>query len=155
MNREEKWLALTELIDRPLFDEGMKPLSDSILVHINLEGDVFSLTKQDAKPTLSDKESPNPNLSFTLSMEALERLKAEPNPTVGSTGIAIIKLLVHSDPKIRAGAKVHIGLFDLARLGYLSVLASGGAPLMKFLSSYGLSGMGKIRSAIEKFRDKK
>lgn len=155
MTRQEKIEALSQLVASDIFLSAMKPLSTNAEVAINVEGDVFTLTKQEGKPFTRDRAPTDPNISFRISEKALASLIQQPSSDIGSFGITIVKLLVNPDPQFRASAQVHIGLFDLARFGYLSVLALGGAPFMKFLTSYGLTGMGKIRAAIAKLREKR
>ena len=60
--------------------------------------------------------------------------------------------MAHGDPTFRIKASVHIGAFDLLRNGYLGVLPLGGVTVMRFLSSKGLNGIGKIKDAIGRMR---
>ena len=132
----------------------MAPLSEKIEVAITVDDDSFTLLKCQGSVQVSDTTPNAPNITFRLPAQALTNLLQEQPPDIPQMGIAILRLLISHDPNLRAHARVHAGLFDLARLGYLSVLASGGAPFMRFLASRGLTNMNKIRNALTQLRDK-
>jgi len=92
------------------------------------------------------------DMTFHVPERALHELTATTTEDIGEIGIAILKLMAHSEPQMRVTAKVHIGLFDLLRNGYLGVLPLGGVPVTKFLASKGFNGVGKIKDAISRLR---
>ncbi|MBI1859977.1 MAG: hypothetical protein HYR96_03545 [Deltaproteobacteria bacterium] len=138
---------------QPVFAVGMKPLSTKAMVAVIVDDTPFTLMKGEVEPIVRAESAKEPDITFTIPKASVTALRRSDLSDVATTGIAILKLLLHPDPALRASVKVHIGLFDLMRLGYLSVLRLGGAPMVKFLAAHGLTGMGKIKEAITKLRD--
>lgn len=148
--------ALKKFFGREVCQKATKPLSTGAEMAVEI-GDAHCTLRRE-KEALIVVNSPcaKPDLSFNLSLEALRALDAEPTEDVGEMGVVLLKQMVNATPEMRMGAKVHIGVFDLLRKGYLSVLPLGGPAVMKFMASKGLTSMGKIKEAVQKMKaDKK
>jgi len=147
--------ALKKFFGRDVCQKATKPLSTGSEMAVEMGSAQFTLRREKEALIVVDAPCSKPDLSFTLSLEAIEALDAEPTEDVGEMGVVLLKQMVHSDPTHRMGAKVHIGIFDLLRKGYLGVLPLGGPAVMKFLASKGLTSMGKIKEAVQKMKAEK
>ena len=153
MANETAATLLMKLVAQPVFREGTRPLGAKAAVAIQVDNDHFTLVKSEEGPCVRLGAPAKPDITFSLPLVSLEKLTQSDLTDIATTGISILKLMLDSDPKLRASAKVHIGLFDLMRLGYLSVLPLGGAPMVRFLAAHGFNGVGKIKEAISKLKD--
>lgn len=143
---------LTEFFTRDLSHVATRPLREGVQIAMEVDGEAFTLVKKGNIQVESGTAS-DPDLSFTVPKASLEKLVAEKTHDIGEMGISIAKLMVERDPALKIGMKVHTGFLDLAFKGYLGVLALGGATLMGFLASQGLSGMGKIKEKLSKLKE--
>ncbi len=144
---------LKEFFRRPVCRKGTAPLRKGIEIAVYLDGEgPVTLTREAEGMNVLGRAPSSPDMTFRLSDAALKELLKTETDDVGEIGVAILKLMAHSDPAMQMQAKVHIGAFDLLRNGYLGVLPLGGATVMKFLSSKGLTGVGKIKDAIGRLR---
>lgn len=132
--------------------EGMSPIKNgvSIAIYVDEKGPV-SLSREKDKPRILLEQNSKPDLTFWITEAGLKHLNSKPWTSVGEIGIEILKLMAGPDP-MKLKAKVHIGPFDLFRNGYLGVIALGGPTFLSFLASKGLTGIGKIKNAINQFR---
>jgi len=138
---------------RAVSRRGTKPLKQTVLMALYIdESEPLSLVKRDGFVQAEAKGPDSPDLSFWAPRKALEQLQQNPTEDLGELGVGIVKLMAHPDPNFRIRTKVHIGIFELMRKGYLSIIPLGGTTLMKFLASRGLTGIGKIRTAIQSLR---
>jgi len=144
---------LKEFFQRPVCRKGTAPLRKGIEIAVFLDGEGPATLRRAADGMEVLNQAPaKPDMTFRISGSALGELLKTETEDVGEIGVAILKLMAHSDPAMRLQAKVHIGAFDLLRNGYLGVLPLGGATVMKFLSTKGLTGVGKIKDAIGRLR---
>jgi hypothetical protein len=144
---------LSDFFSRDVCQRATKPLRDGIEIAVNLaDAGTMTLTKKGGRMRAEPRTPGKPDMTFQVPERALHELTATTSEDIGEIGIAILKLMAHSDAQMRVTAKVHIGLFDLLRNGYLGVLPLGGAPVMKFLGSKGFNGIGKIKEAISRLR---
>lgn len=154
MDRAEKSQLLEMLLKLEVFASGMAPLSAQALAAIEVEGDRFFIKKvKEASPACLQESQARPDITFTVPVLALQELTASPPENVPQMGIRIIRLLVEKDSSRRAGVSVHAGVLELMRLGYFSVLAKGGKPMVEFLTSRGLGGLSKIREILSKLKE--
>jgi len=150
---ENSLVLLNDFFERDVCRRATAPLGNGVEISIVVEGDdPLTLRKKNGKISLTPGTSEKPQMTFSVPRKALEELVGNPTEDIGEIGVAILKLMAASEPQRRLGAKVHIGVFDLLRYGYLSVLPLGGPSVMKFLSTKGLGGMGKIKDAISRMR---
>lgn len=148
--------SLKTFFERDVSQKATAPLRDGIQIALIVPDEpTLSLIKQNGRATIVRETAKKPDMTFTVPLKAVETLTAEKTEDIGEIGIAIIKLMMHEDSETRLKAKVHIGLFDLLRNGYLGVLPLGGPTVMKFLASKGFNGIGKIKEGISKLRDQK
>lgn len=144
--------ALQAFFQKPIAQQGTSPLSNgtTIAVYLDNEGPV-TLTRFAGKAVIEDKVPAKPDMTFWVPGKALEHLNSQDWKSVGEVGIEIVKLMV-GDEAAKVKAKVHIGPFDLFRHGYLGVVTLGGPSFLQFLASKGLTGIGKIKDAVNQFR---
>lgn len=144
---------LQDFFERPVCQKGTGPLKNGIRIAIHV-GDAgpFTLEKINSRAFVRDSVPANPDMTFWVPPKALEELLGLNTEDVGDVGVAIIRLMAHSDPERKVTAKVHIGLFGIITGGYLGVLPLGGVTVMKYLASKGFTGIGKIKDAIQRLR---
>ena len=131
----------------------MEPLKKGTEIAVHLAGEgPATLVREASGPKVLATPPSNPDMTFHLSRLGLEELIKTETEDVGEIGVAILKLMAHEDPGYRLQAKVHIGPFDLLRKGYLGVIPLGGATVMKFLASKGITSIGKIKDAIQRMK---
>ena len=145
--------ALQNWVCRDVFKRGMSPLSSKIKIRIDIGEHSFTLTKTDAGQNIVSRVPVNPDISFFIPESSFQTLIENRSEEVATVGISILKHLIEPNPNLRAYIKVHLGLFDLMRLGYLSVLPLGGPTMVKFLASQGINGIGKLKEVISKLRN--
>jgi len=152
----EQLQQLNAFFEKPACRKGTTPLGKSVEIALYIgDNGPATLSKESGEPTIVDAEPKKADMSFWIPEETLRELISAKHNDVGEIGIDIAKAMIHEDPTRRMRAKVHIGLFDLVRKGYLSVIPLGGASFMKFLASKGLTGMGKIKSVIQRMKDER
>jgi hypothetical protein len=139
---------------RSIAQAGTGPLKDGFEVAIFIDDKApATLTKQQGKAVVLATPPKKADMSFWIPQAALKKLMASKATEVGEIGVEILQLMTHSDPALQMKAKVHAGMFDLLRKGYLGVIPLGGSTLMKFLSSRGFTGISKIKDAISRLRN--
>lgn len=144
---------LSNFFSRDVCQRATKPLRDGIEIAVHLAGtEAVTLAKRNGRTVIEPQAPKKPDMTFQIPERALHEATATTTEDIGEIGVAILKLMAHADPQMRITAKVHIGLFDLLRNGYLGVLPLGGATVTKFLASKGLGGVGKIKEAITRLR---
>jgi len=145
--------AIQKFFERPVAMDAVRPLRDGVEIGVHLpDQKIVSLKKTPVGMQVVDKAPNGPDLSIFLGDESVDSLTAISADDVGDIGVEILKLMAHADPKKKIRAKVHIGLFSFLRNGYLSILPLGGKKVAQFLASKGLSGLGKIKAAIDSLR---
>jgi hypothetical protein len=150
---ETDFQLLKAFFERPVCVAGTKPLRDGIQIAVHLAGaGPVTLQKRGGRPEVLSSPPEKPQMTFHVPSKGLQQLVSTQTEDVGEIGVAILKLMAHSDPEYHVTAKVHIGLFDLLRNGYLGVLPLGGATVMKFLGTKGFGSIGKIKEAIGRLR---
>lgn len=144
---------LRRLFERPVCVKGFGPIRKGVEIAVHLAGEgPATLGKSATGPEVRPSAPAKPDMTFHVPAKALEELLKQQTEDVGDIGVAILKLMANGDPAYRIHAKVHIGAFDLLRNGYLGVLPLGGPAVMRFLSSKGFTGIGKIKDAIQRLR---
>lgn len=144
---------LAELFARPVCRKGTEPLRRGVELAVFLDGaGPASLTRSSEGMEVRPIAPKKPDMTFHVPKEALNQLLKAPTEDVGEIGVEILKLMANADATYRIQAKVHIGPFDLLRNGYLGIIPLGGATVMKFLSSKGLTSIGKIKDALGRMR---
>ena len=144
---------LSEFFNRPVCQQAVGPLRDGVEIRITLaDSKILTLKKNKTAVEITEGSPFDPDLSVLLAPNSLSELVAISADDVGDVGVAILKLMAHSDPQIKIRVKVHVGLFGFLRNGYLGILPLGGMKVTQFLASKGFSGLGKIKSAIDSLR---
>ena len=145
---------LKEFFDRDVCQRATKPLRDGIQISIQVQNEeTLTLSKNHGRTTILTETAAKPDMTFFLGKKAIPELVATQSEDIGEIGVAILKLMAQSNPDYKIKAKVHIGLFDLLRNGYLGVLPLGGGTVAKFLASKGFNGIGKIKEGISHLRE--
>jgi len=140
---------------RQVCQKATGPLSAGAMMSLQVDAETFTLRKEKTGLAVLAGPCEKPDLSFSIPLEALKQLDRNTTEDVGEMGVALLKQMIQSDPKVKMHAKVHIGIFDLLRKGYLGVLPLGGPAVMKFLGTKGFTNMSKIKEAIQKMRTEK
>ncbi len=155
-NTAESITILQQFFQRPVAVDAVRPLRDGIEIGVHLADKKTILCLRKTPVGIQVLETPprEPDLSVTLGADSLTALTAIQADDVGDIGVELLKLMAHSDPQKKIRAKVHIGLFTFLRNGYVSILPLGGKKVAQFLAAKGLSGLGKIKSAIDSLRTK-
>lgn len=152
--KPEQLTALQEFFKREVAKKGTEPLRNGIEIAIYVDGaGPVNLTKLEGTAQVLPSPPKKANMTFHVPGAALKTLCASDTTDVGEIGVVILQLMAASEESERVKAKVHIGLFDLLRNGYLGVIPLGGPTVMKFLASKGFNGMGKIKDAISRLRE--
>lgn len=152
---EEQTGWVKTFFDRDVTKRGMKPLKDGIEIALYVDDKgPMTLGKKEGTPYVDVQAPLSAHLSFWIPSHSAKSLSELQTEDLGELGVAILKLMANPDPGYRIRARVHIGLFEFLRSGYLGVLPLGGSTVMKFLASRGFSGIGKIREAISRLREK-
>ena len=122
-----------------------------LALYLDQKGPV-TLKREKEGMAVHQGEPRTPDMSFWVTTKGLQSLINHDTNDIGEIGIEIIKLMVHEDPEYKLKARVHIHTFTLLRNGYLGVLPLGGATVMKFLASKGLTNISKIKDAISSLK---
>lgn len=145
---------LKGFFERDVCQRATKPLRDGIRIAVEIEGEPpATLMKRGGRMEVLAEPADKPDMTFRVGPKAIPTLAATTTTDIGEIGVEILKLMAHSDPAYKIGAKVHIGLFELLRNGYLGVLPLGGATVAKFLATKGFTGIGKIKEGISRLRE--
>lgn len=144
---------LKTVFDRDVCQRATKPLRQGVEIAVRFaEGGTATLSKIGSRLETEDRTPAQPDMTFDVSLRALEALAKSETTDIGEIGVEILKLMAHSDDQVRIRARVHIGAFGLLTHGYLGVLPLGGPAVMKFLGTKGLTNIGKIKEALSKLR---
>jgi hypothetical protein len=145
---------LKTFFERDVCQRATKPLRDGVEIAVYLdEAGPVSLRKSNGRADILGETPRKPDMSFWVTQKAVKTLSSNHTEDIGEVGVTILQLMASPEDDKKLRAKVHIGLFDLLRNGYLSVLPLGGATVMKFLGSKGFTSMGKIKDAISRMRN--
>ncbi len=146
---------LQAFFDRPLCREAVGPLRTGVEVKIVLpDATILTLKKISIGVEICAAPPQAPDVSVFLGEASIEALASMQADDVGDIGVGLLKLMANSDPLLKIRTKLHVGIFGFLRNGYLGILPLGGKKVTQFLASKGLSGMGKIKAAIENLRSK-
>lgn len=144
---------LRDFFHRPECQLAVGPLRNGVEIRIRFpDGQLIALKKSKTSLEVIEGDPSAPDLTIVMATNSLTELMSIEAEDVGDVGVGILKLMAHSDPQIRITAKVHVGIFGFLRNGYLGILPLGGMKVTQFLASKGVSGLGKIKSAIDSLR---
>jgi len=122
---------------------------------IQVEGaSSFCLKKTETHLELFNASSSNPDMTFSLGLEAPGCLWNIKDLDIGSQAISIFKLMVSPQSKKRISVKVHADFLTLFKNGYFKVLTAGGPEVVRFLRLNGLGSLSKIKNTISQMKDK-
>jgi hypothetical protein len=146
--------VITDLFSKEAYQQGISPLANArIQLSLAETSQKVWLTKpQRGDFQVSGDPEGGEDLSFLLTEKALLHLCEAPTLDVGDIGVEILKLMLHTDADIRISAQVHIGIFEMFRKGYFSVLPLGGVKVTRFLAERGFTSISRIQDAIRKMR---
>jgi len=147
---------LAEFFARDVCQRATAPLRNGVEIAVKVDGcPDLMLVKTEGRVRVQAGAPARPDMTFHVPPAAIDSLCAETTTDIGEIGVAILRLMASADAALRVRAQVHIGLFDLLRGGYLGVLPLGGATVMKFLASKGLTNIGKIKDGLSRLRERK
>lgn len=145
------------LEDRDVSIRAAKPLKNGTLLELIIVGDdaKYHIVREHKATVLKTGACPkNPDLTFTISPEAIQRLSDFQSDSIGEFGVEFFRIMASDDEKMVLEVKLHTGFIGLTRLGFVGILISGGSAVMAFLAKKGLGSMGEIKKAIKKLRGK-
>lgn len=131
------------------------PLKENTLIRIAVSGDPASyyVSREGKKTHLLAGEPPkSPQVSFTISPAAIERLTGFASEDIGEFGVHFFKLMTERDPAVELTVRLHTGFLGLMSMGVFNVLALGGTSVMGHLAKHGFKSIGEIRKAIGSLR---
>lgn len=144
---------LQAFFDRAPCREAVGPLRTGAQIRIKtFQNEILTLKKEKGGVIISSGEPADPDLTVLLGEKSVDAVMAISASDVGDVGVEILRLMAHGDPAVKIRCKVHVGLFGFLRNGYLGILPLGGMKVTQFLASKGLSGIGKIKAAIDSLR---
>jgi hypothetical protein len=133
---------------RSVCEEAADSLRQSVEIGFNIGALECAFFKVDNKPQLEQRSAKNPDVIFTMAPEAVESLVKDPSNDIAELGINIVKSYLNKKIKIQ----VKGSMIALLTNGYLGVIKAGGMSFAKFLGSYGISGLSKIKEVIQNMR---
>jgi hypothetical protein len=147
---------IQEFFNRQACRDGVRPLKEKIEIAIYVGSDgPGTLLKESGGVKVLPTAPGKADLTFWVTEKAVDKLLAAETNSVGDVGIAILQLMASSDADCKIKAKVHVGIFDMLRKGYLGVIPLGGPAVMKYLGSKGFGSIGKIKDAISQMKSDK
>lgn len=134
-----------------------RPLSSKAVIAFQIEGEpLVWLMKKDGRlavlPTAPEFEV---DFTFTATRIAIDEIFALQTATMGDVAIHVTELLASSDPKRNLRVRVHAGIFDLLRRGYLAVLPLGGTQFLRYLAERGFGSIDAVVRRLRELREKK
>lgn len=138
-----------DYFQRPIAQEAASSLSDGIQVEIRVDTEIFVLTRKNGSNTVETGASMSPDLVFSLTPAAAEKVLTGPSENIGEIGVHIARLVFSQDPAERIAFHIRAGFLTLFSRGYFGVIPKGGTAFAGFLASKGLSGMSAIKAAIK------
>jgi hypothetical protein len=114
--------------------------------------EVFTFTREKGTNSLKSGAARSPQVVFTLTPPAAEKILAHPSEDVASIGVHIAQMIVQPKDGAKIDVQLKAGFLSLISNGYLGVVTSGGLDFANFLASKGLSGMGAIKDVIKKLK---
>jgi hypothetical protein len=106
--------------------------------------------KDGDNPKFEARDAKKPDVIFYVKPEAVKSLVQTETEDIGELGIVILKNYLAGSVRI----KVKGSMINLLTKGYLGVIKAGGFSFAKFLTSHGISGLGKIKDVIQALRSK-
>ena len=93
------------------------------------------------------------DFTFRAPEVVLDDLLKLQSSDIGEIGVHIFKDMMSSVPQERRiHLKVNIGVFGIAKNGYLGVIALGGKAVASFLARHGMS-LSMLKAIVQKFKD--
>lgn len=129
--------------------EALRHLREGVEIGIVIGGTVTcALFRQGDAIIVERREARNPDFVFSLQPETVSVLANQTKDEIGDVGLAVIKEMLAGDIRVQMPG----GLFSVLRGGYVDVVLSGGAPVMKMLSQMGLGSPAKILGLFKNLR---
>jgi len=152
MDSEFETKLKTYFEEMPAAVDAATPLKDGVEIELVIEGHSFTFKKESKKNRFMPGAPETPDVVFTLTKIAAEKIITSNAATVGEIGIDILKLIVSKDPSEKVRVASRVGPLTLIRNGYLNVIGKGGGTVAKFLAQHGLGSLGKIKNFISSIK---
>lgn len=134
--------------------EAASPLKKTIQIRLQVDGQSYSITKQDRDLSVRTAEAESPDLTFSMGQKGLQALTDPAHNNAPELALCFLKRLTDQNSATQIQAAIHVGIFDFIRKGYLGLFAVGGTTLMKEMASMGFGSLGKIKNLLTKIRTK-
>ena len=137
--------------ERPVAERAAAPLSVGAEIELKIgEEETFTFTRVGGKNGIRSGAARSPQVTFRLTAPAAERVLSIQSDDIGEIGVEIARMILSPEPGAKVGIQIHAGLFSLVTMGYLGVIAAGGASFASYLASKGINGASAIKAALGK-----
>lgn len=124
-------------------------LRESVEIEIVIGGMVrAAIFRRGTEIFVEKREALNPDFVFRIEPQTVSILAHQTPDEIAEIGLAIIKEMLAGSIRV----EMRGGLISVLRNGYLELIASGGAPVMKLLTQIGLGSPTKIVELFRKIR---
>lgn len=124
-------------------------LREKVEIGISIAGMVScAVFRQGSDVMVERREAVNPDFIFSIQPETVSILAHQTPDEIGAIGLGIIKEMLAGDIQVQMPG----GLMSVIRNGYVDVVTSGGAPVMKMLGQLGFSSPTKILGLFRNLR---
>lgn len=150
MSFDEAIRITTEFVDTsPACEGALSHLKAGTEIRVMIEDRVeCALFFSENRAVLEKRAANNPDVQFTLNLEAVRRLQTMPKDNMSALGIEICKEIVAQNISV----SVCGNLMGVMRNGYITIIRHAGPDFMKFLAGHGFGSLTKIMGAIKKLR---
>lgn len=163
MNMEDQVLnRLEDYFSRPVALRAGEPLGKKAQIELAIQSHEAStpmryvFSREGNRNRIVPKTvNHQPDLTFGLSPQALDRILDDPSEDIGQIGVNIAKLIFSSNDDEKVSMQLHSGVLTLLKNGYFGVITSGGKSFSAFLAQRGFNGISAIRSAIGRLKRSK
>ncbi len=144
---------IKKFFSSPLAQRAAKGLRDGVQIAIQIDGEDFIFTKVKGKNQLIRGKATAPQISFSLSSNAMQNLVeigTRNGTTLGQVGQKIFEGILSQQEQNKIKSTIHASFLRLWSSGYFSVLKVAGPELAVYLKSIGFSGMAPIKALWKK-----
>jgi hypothetical protein len=149
MTPDEAFLLLKNFFtERQAPRVALANLRENLEVSVVIGGMVpCAIFRQGKSIEVERREARNPDFIFKLEPQTVTILAQTPDD-IAEIGLAVLKEMLAGDIRLEMPG----GLLSVLRGGYIDVISSGGAPVMRMLGQLGLTSPTKIVGFFRKLR---
>ena len=158
---ESVWAQrFNEYFSRPVAERASASLANHVEVEFKITDsggellETFVFTREGGQNRVLSKSATDPDLVFTLTPSAAQKIIESTATEIGPIGVEIARLIVSPDANRRVSVKIKTGFFTLFSKGYLGVVTAGGKEFAQHLHTLGLTGPMALKALIKKLSGK-